>query len=55
MTGRVSAVLRQTLRPDRIIRHWDDINRLAASFQDGLVRPSLVTGASLEGGEAGAP
>jgi TnpA family transposase len=40
--GALNAVLRQTLRPDRIIRHWDDINRLAASFQDGLVRPSLV-------------
>ena len=24
------------------MEHWDDLNRLAASFKDGLVRPSLV-------------
>jgi TnpA family transposase len=24
------------------VRHWDDMNRLAASLKDGLVRPSLV-------------
>ncbi len=25
-----------------IVTHWDDLNRLAASLKDGLVRPSLV-------------
>jgi len=35
-------VLRQSLQPELIVRHWDDINRVAASFRDGLVRPSLV-------------
>jgi len=30
------------LRPELIVQHWDDLNRLVASFKDGLVRPSLV-------------
>jgi len=40
--GALDAVLHQTIRGDLIARHWDDINRLAASFKDGLVAPSLV-------------
>lgn len=35
-------VLRQSLRPELIVQHWDDSSRLAASFKDGLVRPSRV-------------
>ena len=40
--GALDSVLRQSLRPELIVQHWDDLNRLAASFKDGLVRPSLV-------------
>jgi len=40
--GALDAVLHQAIRSDLIARHWDDINRLAASFKDGLVAPSLV-------------
>jgi len=40
--GALDPVLRQSLRPELIVQHWDDLNRLAASFKDGLVRPSLV-------------
>jgi len=40
--GALDAVLHQAVRGDLIARHWDDINRLAASFKDGLIAPSLV-------------
>src|SRR5205085_6171480 len=40
--GALAPVLRQALRPELIVQHWDDLNRLAASFKDGLVRPSLI-------------
>jgi TnpA family transposase len=40
--GALNSVLHQAIRGDLIVRHWDDINRLAASFKDGLVTPSLV-------------
>jgi TnpA family transposase len=40
--GALNSVLHQAVRGDLIVRHWDDINRLAASFKDGLVTPSLV-------------
>jgi len=40
--GALDAVLHQAIRSDLSARHWDDINRLAASFKDGLVAPSLV-------------
>jgi Tn3 transposase DDE domain len=35
-------VLKKDIREDLIVRHWDDMNRLAALLKDGLVRPSLV-------------
>jgi hypothetical protein len=38
----LTPVLKKVLREDLIVRHWDDMNRLAASLKDGLVRPSLV-------------
>jgi len=38
----LTPVLKKDIREDLIIRHWDDMNRLAASLKDGLVRPSLV-------------
>jgi len=40
--GALTPVLRQSLRTDLIVRHWDDLNRLAASLHDGMARPSLV-------------
>jgi TnpA family transposase len=40
--GAVNPVLRQSLRPELLVRHWDDLNRLAASLKDGLVAPSLI-------------
>jgi TnpA family transposase len=40
--GALGSVLHQPIRGDLIARHADDINRLAASFKDGLVAPSLV-------------
>ncbi len=40
--GALDPVMRQALRPELIVQHWDDLNRLVASFKDGLVRPSLV-------------
>jgi len=40
--GALQGVLHQTIRGDLIAQHWDAINRLAASFADGLVAPSLV-------------
>lgn len=38
----LTPVLKKDIREDLIVRHWDDMNRLAASLKDGLVRPSLV-------------
>ena len=40
--GVLAPVLKKTIREDLIVNHWDDLNRLAASLKDGLVRPSLV-------------
>jgi len=38
----LTPVLKKDIREDLIVNHWDDMNRLAASLKDGLVRPSLV-------------
>jgi len=38
----LQGVLHQTIRGDLLAQHWDAMNRLAASFADGLVAPSLV-------------
>jgi TnpA family transposase len=40
--GALNPVLRQSIRDRLIARHWEEMNRLAASFKDGLVLPSLV-------------
>lgn len=40
--GTLNPLLRQVARDDHIIRHWDDLNRLAASLKDGRVMPSLI-------------
>jgi TnpA family transposase len=40
--GMLTPVLKKNIREDLIVNHWDDLNRLAASLKDGLVRPSLV-------------
>lgn len=40
--GPLAPVLRQNIREAAILRHWEDLNRLAASLKDGLMLPSLV-------------
>jgi TnpA family transposase len=40
--GPLNQLFRQSVRPDLIVRHWDDLNRLAASLKDGLATPSLI-------------
>ncbi len=40
--GVLAPVLKKDIREGLIVEHWDDLNRLAASLKDGLVRPSLV-------------
>ena len=45
--GKAGIVIRQnTLKKDikvhLIMEHWDDLNRVAASLKDGLIRPSIL-------------
>jgi len=40
--GALTPLLKKDIREGLIVSQWDDLNRLAASFKDGLVRPSLV-------------
>src|SRR2546427_5668918 len=40
--GPLNPLLRQSVRSELIARHWDDLNRLAASLKDGLATPSLI-------------
>jgi TnpA family transposase len=40
--GALAPVLKKDIREGLIVSQWDDLNRLAASLKDGLVRPSLV-------------
>lgn len=40
--GTLDPVLRRSIRTPLIIAHWDEMNRMAASFQDGLATPSVV-------------
>jgi TnpA family transposase len=40
--GRLNPLLGQSARTELIARHWDDLNRLAASLKDGLATPSLI-------------
>jgi TnpA family transposase len=38
--GRLEAVVRQVVRPERIERHWEDLLRIAGSLKLGTVRAS---------------
>jgi TnpA family transposase len=40
--GVLSPVFKKDIRDRLIIEHWDDLNRVAASLKDGLLRPSLL-------------
>jgi len=40
--GVLTPVLRQNVREQLISDHWDDMNRVAASFKDGVATPSVV-------------
>ncbi|GAC1299955.1 MAG: Tn3 family transposase [Ktedonobacteraceae bacterium] len=40
--GALTPLLKKDIREGLIVSQWDDLNRLVASFKDGLVRPSLV-------------
>jgi TnpA family transposase len=40
--GLLNPVLRRSVRADLIVGQWDEINRVAASLNDGLVPPSLL-------------
>ncbi len=40
--GVLAPILKKDIREGLIVDHWDDLNRLAASLKDGLVRPSLI-------------
>jgi TnpA family transposase len=40
--GVLSPVFKKDIRNRLIVEHWDDLNRVAASLKDGLLRPSLL-------------
>ena len=40
--GVLMPTLKKDIRVDLIAQHWDDLNRIAASLKDGLIRPSLL-------------
>ena len=40
--GVLMPALKKDIRVDLIVQHWDDLNRIAASLKDGLIRPSLL-------------
>jgi TnpA family transposase len=40
--GTLAPTLKKDLRVDLIVEHWDNLNRVAASLKDGLLRPSLL-------------
>jgi hypothetical protein len=40
--GVLMPTLKKDIRVDLIVQHWDDLNRIAASLKDGLIRPSLL-------------
>jgi TnpA family transposase len=40
--GPLNPLLRQSVRTELIARHWDDLNRLAASLKDGLATPTRI-------------
>jgi TnpA family transposase len=40
--GVLSPTLKKDIRDQLIVDHWDDLNRIAASLKDGLIRPSIL-------------
>lgn len=40
--GVLAPAFKKDIRDQLIIEHWDDLNRVAASLKDGLLRPSLL-------------
>ena len=40
--GVLAPTLKKDIKVNLIIEHWDDLNRVAASLKDGLLRPSLL-------------
>lgn len=40
--GVVAPALKKDLRINLILENWDDLNRVAASLKDGLIRPSIL-------------
>jgi len=42
--GVLAPTLKKDIRAHLIVEHWDDLNRIAASLKDGLIRPSILVG-----------
>jgi TnpA family transposase len=40
--GVLAPTFKKDIRDQLIVEHWDDLNRVAASLKDGLLRPSLL-------------
>jgi len=40
--GVLGPTLKKEIRDQLIVDHWDDLNRIAASLKDGLIRPSIL-------------
>lgn len=40
--GVLAPAFKKDIRDRLIVEHWDDLNRVAASLKDGLLRPSLL-------------
>jgi TnpA family transposase/adenosyl cobinamide kinase/adenosyl cobinamide phosphate guanylyltransferase len=40
--GVLAPTLKKDIRDQLIVDHWDDLNRIAASLKDGLIRPSIL-------------
>jgi len=38
----ITPTLKKDIKVHLIIEHWDDLNRIAASLKDGLIRPSIL-------------
>lgn len=40
--GVLGPILKKDIKDQRIVDHWDDLNRIAASLKDGRLRPSIL-------------
>jgi TnpA family transposase len=38
----LTSTLKKDIKVHLIREHWDDLNRIAASLKDGLIRPSIL-------------